>query len=82
MASVRINITMPEELLKQIDEAAREEQRSRSEFFRDAARRSLVTHTWEYFQRILSERARELGIRTEADVERLIDEYRAERRGT
>jgi metal-responsive CopG/Arc/MetJ family transcriptional regulator len=81
MASVRINITLPSELLKQIDEAAAAEHRSRSEYIREATRRYLTDGVWERYQRIVSERARSLGIQSEADVERLIDEYRAERRG-
>ena len=41
MAARIINITLPERLLQEIDRAAEDEQRSRSEFLREAARRYL-----------------------------------------
>lgn len=41
MPSKVINITLPERLLQQIDRAAKQEERSRSEFFREAVRRYL-----------------------------------------
>lgn len=43
MASRVINISLPEELLKEVDRVARKERRTRSEFFREAARRYLET---------------------------------------
>jgi len=43
MASRVINISLPEGLLKEIDKRARRERRTRSEFFREAARRYLET---------------------------------------
>jgi metal-responsive CopG/Arc/MetJ family transcriptional regulator len=41
MASKVINISLPKELLEEIDRLARREKRTRSEFFREAARRYL-----------------------------------------
>ena len=80
MASLRINITVPSQLLAQIDAAAKAEQRSRSGLLREAARQYLAMGTWERYQRMAADRARRLGVRTEEDVERLIEELRAERR--
>ena len=81
MASCRINVTIPEELLREIDVAADVEHRTRSELIREATRRYLLEGVWKRLQLVGAERAERLGIKTEADVERLIDEYRAERRG-
>lgn len=39
MASRVINISLPEELLREIERVAKRERRTRSEFFREAARR-------------------------------------------
>lgn len=39
MGSRVINISIPEELLREVENAAKRERRSRSEFFREAARR-------------------------------------------
>lgn len=80
MASVRINITVPSGLLEQIDKAAKAEDRSRSEFLRELARRYLARDIWERYQPIVAEGARRVGIETEEDVDRLIHELRAERR--
>jgi Arc/MetJ-type ribon-helix-helix transcriptional regulator len=41
MASMVINISLPEELLQDVDQLARLEKRSRSELFREAVRRYL-----------------------------------------
>ena len=38
MSRMKVMISMPEEFLAEIDKAAKEENRSRSEFFREAAR--------------------------------------------
>lgn len=42
MSAKQITITIPDKMLKEIDKAARREHRSRAEFLREAARRSLV----------------------------------------
>lgn len=39
MASKVVNISLPEELLEEVDQMARREKRSRSELFREAVRR-------------------------------------------
>ncbi len=41
MASKVINISLPEELLSEVDRMTQQEKRSRSEFFREAVRRYL-----------------------------------------
>jgi metal-responsive CopG/Arc/MetJ family transcriptional regulator len=73
MAIKVINISLPEELLRQIDEAAAKENRGRSEFLRESARQRISDQRWRALQRIGMERARALGIQTEADVEDVLD---------
>ena len=68
-----INISLPEELLREIDEAAAFEHRSRSELLRESAREYIDAHRWRRIQAVVSERARAAGILTEDDVEDLID---------
>jgi len=41
MASKVVNISLPEELLEEVDQLARQEKRTRSELFREAVRRYL-----------------------------------------
>lgn len=43
MRSKVINITLPEDLLEEIDQAAQEERRTRSEYLREAARLYMAT---------------------------------------
>lgn len=43
MRSKVINITLPEDLLEEIDQAAEEERRTRSEYLREAARLYMAT---------------------------------------
>lgn len=73
MATKVINISLPEELLKQIDEAAAKENRGRSEFLRESARKRISDQRWRALQEYGMERARALGIRTEDDVEDFLD---------
>ena len=76
-----INLSLPAKLLKLIDRQAKSELRSRSEFFRELARTYLVREKkWKDLCQYGESRAKALGVRTEEDVQRLIDEYRQERR--
>ncbi len=77
MRSATINLSMPAALLKQIDEEAKTEIRTRSELIREAARTYLSREqTWKVLQRYAGERAGDSGIRTEQDVMRAIASVR------
>jgi metal-responsive CopG/Arc/MetJ family transcriptional regulator len=72
------SVSMPSSLLAEVQAAANEEHRTREELLLEAVERYLRDRSW---QRLLSygeERARSLGL-TDADVPRLIEEYRQER---
>ena len=73
MASKVINISLPEELLREIDQTAATEHRTRSELLREGARRYISDQRWRRIQAEASERARAAGIFTEDDVEELLD---------
>ena len=80
MRSKVVPISLPKPLLDEIDKVAGNESRSRSEFFRQAARSYLVTRKkldalYEYGQT----QANKLGIKTEEDIEKLIGDVRAGR---
>ena len=76
-----INLSLPTELLKRIDREAKFELRSRSELLREAARAYLVREKkWKDLCRYGESRAKALGIRTQEDVQKLINEYRREQR--
>lgn len=74
-----INISLPEELLSDIDIKAREEYRSRSELIKEAAVFYIQTkNNWAALQADIVNRARELGINNDDDVEDLVDSMRSQ----
>lgn len=72
-----VTISLLPELLEEVERLAKEEKRTRSEFFREAVRRYIEDKKWERIYRYGRLKAQEQGL-TEADVERLVDESRAE----
>ena len=76
-----INLSLPGKLLKLIDRQAKSEIRTRSELLREAARAYLVREQkWKDLCRYAESRAKAMGIRTEEDVDRVIQEFRREER--
>ncbi len=73
----RITFTVPKELADRINEAAKSESCSRSEFLRKAVGRFILLQNLDEFRRYGAARAKELGIEPD-DVDDLIHEYRAE----
>ena len=77
--TVTFNLSMPAEFLKLIDRQAKSERRTRSEFLREAARERLMREKkWKELQRYGAAQAKKMGIKTEEDVYRLIQEFRKE----
>jgi len=74
-----VTISLLPELLEEVERLAKEEKRTRSEFFREAIRRYIEDKKWERIYRYGRLKAQEQGL-TEADVEQLVDESRAEQR--
>ena len=66
-----------QEVLQEAENIAKEENRSRSELIREALRRYIAERELRRLQRYGMKKAKELGLKEE-DVQRLIDEYRAE----
>ena len=73
-----ITISMPPELLKKVENLARKENRTRSEFFRETARQYLAREEWRELNSYARSVAGKAGIDTEEDVNRLVDESRSE----
>lgn len=72
-----ITISMPPELLKKVENLARKENRTRSEFFRETARQYLAREEWRELNSYARSIAGKAGIGTEEDVNRLVDESRS-----
>lgn len=72
-----ISITLPPDLLVKAQELADREHRTMSELFREALRRYMSRDAqWDNLLTRTRSRGKALGITSEADVERLADEYR------
>ena len=85
MSSMRtaktVSITLPPELLAKAQQVAERESRTMSELFREALRRYMVSDPqWDALLQRTRVRGASLGITSEADVERLSDEYRRSKR--
>ncbi len=72
-----ITISIMPEFLEEIEKLAKEERRTKSELVREALRRYIAEKELRRLQRYGLKKARELGLREE-EVQRLVDEYRAE----
>jgi metal-responsive CopG/Arc/MetJ family transcriptional regulator len=72
-----VTISLLPELLEEAERLAKEEKRTRSEFFREAIRRYIEEKKWERIYRYGRLIAQEQGL-AEEDVEQLVDEDRAE----
>ena len=70
-----ISISLLPDLLEEAEKLAKEENRSRSEIFREAIRKYIEDKKWDRIYRYGKMKAARQGL-TEADVERLVDEYR------
>jgi CopG family transcriptional regulator/antitoxin EndoAI len=75
-----ITISLPTDLLQETQRVAREEARTRSELIREALRQYLASRRWQRLRQWGAETAERLGIKTDADLQRLLDEVRAGRR--
>ncbi len=74
-----LSVSLPPEAAEEFDRFARAEGRNKSELFREMLgvyRAYRETRTFESLQRYGAARARQLAIRDEGDVERLIEEAR------
>lgn len=79
MSTYTVNIAFKQELLREIDEIAREESRSRSEFLREAARAYIQRkRRWNDIFSMGQMIAKEKGLLPE-DVSREIEAYRKEK---
>jgi predicted transcriptional regulator len=72
-----VSITLPPDLLGKAQELAQREHRTMSELFREALRRYMVGDgQWDNLLTRTRAKGKALSITSEADVERLSDEYR------
>jgi len=77
MQSQTLNIALPKELVKKVDEAAKREYKNRSELIREALRVYLKDmEEWKQIFKAGKEAGKKAGIKSEVDVDRIVYEYR------
>lgn len=72
-----ITFSLPPDMAARVDEAMRQQGKSRSEFLREAVIRYMEECEWRQLLRYGEERARSRGVGPE-DAAGLVEEYRAE----
>jgi len=77
MQTQSFNIVLPKELVQKIDAVAKIEYRNRSELIREAVRRYVTDiDEWEKLFASVSIQGKKMGITSEEDVNRIVQEYR------
>lgn len=78
---IPINLRLPEKLIKESDQLAEEEGSSRSEIVRNALRAYIERRRkLQAAYAIVERRGREAGIKSQEDLDRVLDEVRTKRR--
>lgn len=71
------NIALPKDLVKKVDQVAKKEYRNRSELIREALRIYLRRRdSWDLIFEEGRKAAKRMGIKSEADVDRIVYEFR------
>lgn len=77
MATQTLNIALPKDLVKKIDQQAKEEYRNRSELIREALRIYLKRREdWNQIFKAGREAARKMGITSEKQINDIVYEFR------
>jgi predicted transcriptional regulator len=74
------NLPLSGELAKQLEDAARAQEREPAELLEEAVKQYLEDRAWAKLMGYGHERANALGIKTEADIDHLIAASRSEQR--
>ncbi|HVZ11434.1 MAG TPA: ribbon-helix-helix domain-containing protein [Patescibacteria group bacterium] len=83
MQTQTLNISLPKELVKKIDNVAATEYKNRSELIREATRIYVDrVERWNDIFAAGEAMGKKMGIKSEEDINRLIKEYRSEKRKT
>ena len=73
-----ISISIMPDFLREVEKVAKAENRTRSELIREALRRYIEDREWEKLSRYARIKSAETGIKTEEDIQRVVDEFRGE----
>ena len=73
-----ISLSIMPDFLREVEKVAKEENRTKSELIREALRRYIEDREWEKLTRYARIKSAATGIKTEEDIQRLVDKFRGE----
>lgn len=77
MSTQTLNIALPSDLIKQVDQVAKKEYRNRSELIREALRVYLEDRNeWEQIFKLGEKVMQDMGITNEDDINKIVAKYR------
>ena len=83
MQTQTLNISLPKDLVKEVDKQAKKEYRNRSEFIRQALSSYIEKRSrWERILAEGKEYGKKMGIKSEEDVNRIVRDYRHGRKSS
>jgi CopG family transcriptional regulator/antitoxin EndoAI len=71
-----MTLSLPPEMVKEVERLTKEEKRTKSELFREALRKYINDRRWQQVRQWGIKTAQELGISTEEEVDELIYKHR------
>lgn len=71
-----MTLSLPPEMVEEVERLTKEEKRTKSELFREALRKYINDRRWQQIRQWGMKTARELNISTEEDVNTLIHKHR------
>lgn len=77
MNTQTLNIALPFDLVKKVDEVAKKEYRNRSELIREVLRAYIEDKTeWETIYKLGEKVMQEMGIKSEEEIDQIVYDYR------
>lgn len=73
-----ISFSIMPDFLREVEKVAKEENRTKSELIREALRRYMEDREWEKLTRYARIKSAATGIKTEEEIQRVVDEFRGE----
>lgn len=74
-----MTLSLPPEMVKEVERITKEEHRTKSELFREALRKYINDKRWLQIRQWGLKASQKLGVSTEEDVDKFIHQYRKEK---
>jgi len=74
-----LTLSLPPEMFKKVEQLVKEENKTKSELFREALRRYINDKRWQQIRQWGLKASQELEVSTEEEVDELIHQYRKAR---